>query len=285
MQTMKTTFIIILLASTICSAQQQLTTDQSLVGGSILNGKQYFFTIDNYADGESNSAVKFAIYDSSFKVTKNGNFRVNASSASIKYLGDFFIDKTDLICFLVQFINVNQKNWTYVVNENGQVYKQLKDLTRPSIMGNNKDGYYVVGYVNERVYIEKLSEINNFDTIKSFQTIVVDTVYQIRKDTVYLSETTIIQDPDPVTIISKDVSKLLTVFPNPSSTFINVPYSITENGSIKFYNISGKLILDTQLPYSSNSIVVDVRTWQKGEYSYIIYSGSSKDETGKFIRK
>jgi hypothetical protein len=135
-------------------------------------------------------------------------------------------------------------------------------------------------YKHDTVVITKKTTKNVFDSV----TVVNKTTKQVN-DTVYSSNTTIVKDDNPQTLILKDVSKLLTVFPNPSSSFINVPYSISDNGSVKFYDNSGKLVSDNPLFSTSNSIVINVQTWKAGEYSYIIYSGINKVLTGKFVNK
>jgi hypothetical protein len=65
-------------------------------------------------------------------------------------------------------------------------------------------------------------------------------------------------------------------FPNPSNSFVNLPYEI-ENGKntiMRIYNINGRLIETYRIDFNSNNLKIDISDYSSGVYFYE-YNGIS----------
>ena len=63
---------------------------------------------------------------------------------------------------------------------------------------------------------------------------------------------------------------LLVLFPNPSSQFFTVEYSLKESfnsGKLIILDVSGKIVQQTKINYSRDQILISTNNWPSGIYS------------------
>ena len=76
------------------------------------------------------------------------------------------------------------------------------------------------------------------------------------------------------------VSKVISVYPNPANDFITVKLTKVSNASVVIYDLTGKAVLSSNLTSALNTI--DVSDLEKGFYVYKINLGDKEGITGKF---
>jgi hypothetical protein len=220
------------------------------------------------------------------------------------------------ISYRMQFTNISGTAFQYntiYYNENGKSILTLSNIQSATISGTQKTGFLLNAYYNNWVSqttgydtyslpgkgeidtIPLITTVYSYDTIKIHKT-VYDTLklsktvvaYDTTKttkiikliDTTYQHSNTIIQDNNPTTIETQNSDLLLKPFPNPSSSYVNIPYSINSNGQLKVYNAGSVLLNTYSVLSSSNSIVIDISKYAIGTYTYKI----DNSNTGKFVK-
>jgi hypothetical protein len=76
------------------------------------------------------------------------------------------------------------------------------------------------------------------------------------------------------------------LYPNPAKNYIVVEYGIKERsseGSLNFYDSSGKLKYKIVLNAQKNSFIINTKDWIEGIYLYNFTSDDQYKETGKLI--
>lgn len=96
--------------------------------------------------------------------------------------------------------------------------------------------------------------------------------------------------PDNDASFSKEESSftLSPAYPNPSGSFINIPYQLNENmkeGTLVIRNMNGQEIQRQDIHKKSGMIILNSKNMAPGQYLYFIQSGNLTSITNKIIVK
>ena len=75
-------------------------------------------------------------------------------------------------------------------------------------------------------------------------------------------------------------------YPNPTSTKITIPYTLTNNdtkGKINIYDINGKIIKEYNVDSTFDNFILDTQEFSAGTYYYNLITGSGVSEAKKII--
>lgn len=89
---------------------------------------------------------------------------------------------------------------------------------------------------------------------------------------------------NPLNIDHLEVRNILNVFPNPTSSLLNISYSMTTNTPIKIINSQGHIVKEilNQQEFGNTTLVVDTKQFTSGIYYIIMTDGQNSKQT-KFI--
>lgn len=194
--------------------------------------------------------------------------------------GDFYknlYNVSSKICFWFSYSTKAGKYGLRIIDESGNNIQQFDSCDNAQVIQRNSGFEFIThNYYTNANNVYSLPGNPNLDTIKFTKTVYL-------YDTVTLSKTIYKEDTTVISIISKDIQVLKAPFPNPSSSFINIPYSIVSDGYINIYDSKGSLMKYASLKKGYNSIIIDVSKFTKGQCDYEVFNGGEKVGGGKFI--
>jgi hypothetical protein len=292
---MKTKLFILLsfLAINIFS-QVKTTPKYSLVREAVVSGSQQYYIVETKTSNTADYSYQIQILDSSLKVKDGFNVELRPTKTmsdrtivDFKVLGkNLFSKKCVFTITLKGTYSSSDYYLSYLVDIDGSIYSTYDSCDNVSLMGNNRDGFFLVtnNFKNYKCEFYPATFKGESDTLKTFLRVIQDTIFEVKHDTVYLTKTTIIQDDEPNVITSKESSKLLTAFPSPTNDFINIPYSITGSGDIKIYNTIGVLMNTYPIFETSNSVILYIKNLPSGKYYYFVFENKNEVNSGNFIK-
>jgi len=174
----------------------------------------------------------------------------------VYYMSEQLFNLDNSIEFICNFYNTTSSR-VVLYNDNGTVLKDFGQFVL--------DRYYdfvlpIVVFTNEKG-VSKLSI--NYESENQIKT----NIYSLPGNT-------------PLKVVEQNTSILKSAYPNPSKTFINLPYTLNVNQTsiMRIFKITGQLVEQKRIDSSFDKIILNIKSYQAGTYIYE-YNGISKKFT------
>lgn len=249
-------FLVIMSTVTYGQINQEASYDYSGTFINLANSGDKFYVMDI-----TNSQCR--LYSTNYTLWKTINLPVPAGNYlyDIRYISEGLFTNTNELCLAYIYYLYDEVNLYYtftmkVIKENGTVL-----LTVPGCQ-------YVNVYKTENGPCKLVTYSYDYSL------------------TLYTTTTKVFSLPGVLTAISPTGNPdELTVpaFPNPSSTFITIPYNLSENSgpaTLHLIDMNGIVIINRELDTSSDKVTFNVNGYPKGTYVYRILTSNVSGRTG-----
>jgi len=263
---MRKTFFILSLSFFLLSSKAQIALEHTFnfgvdpvqsgcyVGSYILNNELSFYTT-TYEWSSSTKLWTLKLFNSDYSLRKSCSFDSNFDSGysfNFYYISQKLFNDDDLIEFLMRYFNEDEeKDHMVLINENGEILHKFENIggnySTQVVQYQNKTRL-IIGYKNERAEIYSLPG----------------------------------KIPNNISENNSNIPSILSPFPNPSYSFINLPYKLEagKTSVMNIYNINGQLIEKKKIDAFFDVIKLNVENYKSGIYIYE-YNGISN----KFVVK
>jgi hypothetical protein len=137
---------------------------------------------------------------------------------------------------------------------------------------------------NIRIYDEDGKVIKDFGNANSFSSNVIKlsngqyklwlqkSTHNGSNPTTYKTEIYSLPGDVSISAIKEGVNEYSAPYPNPSNNIVHIPYQLKkgEVSLMRIYNMQGQLLEEKQVDYAFNEILLDVSTYEKGVYVYVV---------------